>query len=134
MSRRITMQFSSSSNIDGIAGSVWQSMKKYLCVSAVLLAFVLGGCAESLNNISESVKDKNIAAGSDTTGGNIELASKAENAWIPNIELWFGHRRIWYVSLKKDADVSQIPAIVKAGSQEMSLKAGSDGVGVTQGE
>lgn len=109
-------------------------MKKLaLIIAAIAAAVTLAGCSDALVNLSESVKEKNIATGSDTTGGNIELSSKAENAWIPNIELWFGRRRVWYTSLKEGADVSQIPAIIKAGNQQLNLNAGATGVGVTQG-
>lgn len=101
---------------------------------AVFFTMMMTGCSDALTNVSESVKEKNIAAGSDTAGGNIELSSKAENAWIPNIELWFGRRRVWYVSLKKDADVKQIPAIIKAGNTPLGLTAGATGLGVTSGE
>jgi len=104
-----------------------------LAFVAAFFTIMMTGCSDALTNISESVKEKNIAAGSDTAGGNIELASKAENAWIPNIELWFGRRRVWYVSLKKDADVSKMPDIIKAGNSELGIKAGTDGIGISDG-
>ncbi len=101
---------------------------------ALLMLGLLCGCADTLNNLSESVKEKNIAAGSDTSGGNIELGLSSENLYVPNITLWFGHRRVWYVSLKKEADVKVIPAIIRAGNSELGIKAGADGIGVTSGD
>lgn len=108
------------------------AIKLLASIVVILTILALTGCT-AMNNLSESAKDKNIAAGSDTVGARIELGLAADNLYVPNINIWFGRWRAWYVSLKKDADVSKIPDIVKAGNSEFGIKAGADGVGVSDG-
>lgn len=109
-------------------------MKKKICIliaSAVIIS--LSSCT-AMNNVSESVKDKNIAAGSDTWGGYGDVGFTMENGWIPNISFWFGRRKVWYVSLKKDESTKDIANIVNASNTPLGLSAGTNGIGATNGQ
>lgn len=108
------------------------TLKLLASILAVLAIVMLSGCT-AMNNLSESAKNKNIAAGSDTVGAKIELGLSADNFYVPNINIWFGRWRAWYVSLKKDSDVSQMPKIIKAGNTDFGITAGTDGVGISDG-
>lgn len=105
-------------------------MKKLLIVLLVLAgAIILTGCT-AVNNLSESVKDKNIAAGSDTWGGNIDIGLSIENGYIPRIDFWFGRRKVWYASLKKDEATTDLKDIVAASNAPLDISAGASGVNV----
>lgn len=105
-------------------------MKKILIALIALISMIaLTGCT-AVNNLSESVKDKNIAAGSDTWGGNIDIGLSVENGYIPRIDFWFGRRKVWYVSLKKDEATADLKDIVAASNAPLDISAGASGVNV----
>lgn len=87
-------------------------------IAAVLIS-LLSGCT-AMNNLSESVKNKNIAAGSDTWGGNIIFSLMDAAVPLPNITLWIGRRKVWYVSLKSD-NIQQLPGIIKSSNAPIKV-------------
>ena len=99
-----------------------------IVIAAFALLFVTG--CKSLDNLTESVKNKNIAAGSDTWGGNIVMSLISMEMPLPNITLWFGRRKVWYVSIKENQPSADIAAIVAACNTPLSVNAGVQGVGV----
>jgi hypothetical protein len=107
-----------------------KTMKKILIALLALISMIaLTGCT-AVNNLSESVKDKNIAAGSDTWGGNIDIGLSIENGYIPRIDFWFGRRKVWYASLKKDEATTDLKDIVAASNAPLDISAGASGVNV----
>lgn len=105
-------------------------MKLVIVILAILSIFALTGCA-ALDELAKSVQNKNIAAGSDTWGGSGDVGMTVDNGYIPNINFWFGRRKVWYVSLKKDEATKDIANIVKASNTPLEFKAGADGIGAS---
>ena len=99
-----------------------------LITVSALMGILLIGCT-AMNNLTESVKNKNIAAGSDTWGGNcvLEMTGTSESM-LPNINLWFGRRRVWYVSLKDQPEI--IPQIIEMSNSSLEVNAGMTGVSI----
>ncbi len=112
-------------------------MKKLLFPTVLLAAVCpivfLTGC-QAFNTLAGGVKNKNIVAGSDTWGGNIEasLTGTAETAPC-SISLWFGRRRVWYASVKDESNVKYLPEIVKASNSSLGITAGATGITISQG-
>jgi hypothetical protein len=104
-------------------------MKTLTVCCCAALAAGLPGCA-ALTNLSESVKNKNIAIGRDLWGGDVELTMMSEENPTPMISLWFGRSRWWYVSLKDNPEL--IEKIVEKSNSALEVKAGAAGVSVSQ--
>ncbi|NCU27219.1 hypothetical protein EOM86_10950 [Candidatus Nomurabacteria bacterium] len=108
-------------------------MKLIILILATIGILCLTGCS-ALDELAKSVQDKNIAAGSDTWGGSGDVGMTVDNGYIPNINFWFGRRKVWYASIKKDADVKVLPEIVKASNTPLEFKAGAEGIGASNSE
>jgi hypothetical protein len=106
----------------------WEWLKHlYFVVAVVLLASLFTGCS-SLNNAIKSASDKNIAAGSDTWGGKIQMEFFSFECPLPNVILTFGRTRQWYVSLKDPNSAKTLSDVVKASNSALSVSAGGVGI------
>ena len=102
-------------------------------LSVIAAATTLTGC-QALNTLAGNTASKNIAAGSDTWGGDIEasLTGTAESAPL-SVSMWFGRRRVWYVS-SKDGTCKDLAEVVKASNSALTISAGATGISVGQGK
>jgi len=105
-------------------------MKK-LILFALLASLILTEGCTALNNMTESMKNKNIAAGSDTWGGDVIFEFAGTESLFPNINIWFGRRRVWYVSLK-EGNAKDIAEIVKSSNSALEVSVGASGVNFKQ--
>lgn len=101
-------------------------------VAAVIIAMT-SGCS-AINAAADGLKDKNIAMGSDTWGGEVVASFVSAESPLPNLSIWFGRRKTWYTSIKDGNDVKVIPEIVKASNTPLNVTAGAAGLGVTQND
>ena len=57
----------------------------------------------------------------------LEMTGTSESM-LPNINLWFGRRRVWYVSLKDQPEI--IPQIIEMSNSSLEVSAGMTGVSI----
>lgn len=109
-------------------------MKKLTVLFVSVFAIVMMSGCSALNTAANGVKDKNIAMGSDTWGGEVVASFVSAESPLPNLSIWFGRRKTWYTSIKDGNDVKVIPEIVKASNTPLNVTAGAAGLGVTQND
>ena len=98
-----------------------------LALLAALLLPVLTGCA-MVEAVTDSTKEKSIAAGSDTWGGGVEAKTATADCPVPGFECWFGRRKVWYASVKDEASGKAAAKIVRASNSPLSVSADADGL------
>ena len=108
--------------------------RKHFKVTSVLLALlaalllpVLTGCA-MVEAVTDSTKEKSIAAGSDTWGGGVEAKTATADCPVPGFECWFGRRKVWYASVRDRATGQAAAEIVRASNSPLSVTAAADGL------
>ena len=98
-----------------------------LALLAALLLPVLTGCA-MVEAVTDSTKEKSIAAGSDTWGGGVEAKTATADCPVPGFECWFGRRKVWYASVRDRATGQAAAEIVRASNSPLSVSADADGL------
>ncbi len=98
-----------------------------LALLAALLLPVLTGCA-MVEAVTDSTKEKSIAAGSDTWGGGVEAKTATADYPVPGFECWFGRRKVWYASVRDRATGQAAAEIVRASNSPLSVSADADGL------
>ena len=98
-----------------------------LALMAALVLLVLTGCA-MVEAVTDSTREKSIAAGSDTWGGGVEAKTATADCPVPGFECWFGRRKVWYTSVHDRATGLAAAEIVRASNSPLSLSAGTGGV------
>ncbi len=98
-----------------------------LALLAALLLPVLTGCA-MVEAVTDSTKEKSIAAGSDTWGGGVEAKTATADCPVPGFECWFGRRKVWYASVRDRATGQAAAEIVRASNSPLSVTAAADGL------
>lgn len=98
-----------------------------LALLAALLLPALTGCA-MVEAVTDSTKEKSIAAGSDTWGGGVEAKTATADCPVPGFECWFGRRKVWYASVRDRATGQAAAEIVRASNSPLSVTAAADGL------
>lgn len=98
-----------------------------LALLAALLLPTLTGC-EAVKSVTDSTKEKSIAAGSDTWGGGMEAKAATVDCPVPGFECWFGRRKVWYASVKDAKSGKSAAEIVRASNSPLSVSADADGL------
>lgn len=98
-----------------------------LALLAALLLPVLTGCA-MVEAVTNSTREKSIAAGSDTWGGGVEAKTATADCPVPGFECWFGRRKVWYASVRDRATGQAAAEIVRASNSPLSVSADADGL------
>ena len=96
-------------------------------LAALVLLPALTGCA-MVEAVTDSTREKSIAAGSDTWGGGVEAKTATVDCPVPGFECWFGRRKVWYASVRDRATGQAAAEIVRASNSPLSLSAGTGGV------
>ena len=96
-------------------------------LAALVLLPALTGC-EAVTAVTESTREKSIAAGSDTWGGGMEAKAATVDCPVPGFECWFGRRRVWYASVKDAKSGKSAAEIVRASNSPLSVTAAADGL------
>ena len=96
-------------------------------LAALVLLPALTGCA-MVEAVTDSTREKSIAAGSDTWGGGVEAKTATADCPVPGVECWFGRRKVWYTSVHDRATGLAAAEIVRASNSPLSLSAGTGGV------
>lgn len=96
-------------------------------LAALVLLPALTGC-EAVTAVTESTREKSIAAGSDTWGGGVEAKTATADCPVPGFECWFGRRKVWYASVRDRATGQAAAEIVRASNSPLSVSADADGL------
>lgn len=96
-------------------------------LAALVLLPALTGCA-MVEAVTDSTREKSIAAGSDTWGGGVEAKTATADCPVPGFECWFGRRKVWYASVRDRATGQAAAEIVQASNSPLSVTAASDGL------
>lgn len=98
-----------------------------LALLAALVLPALTGCA-MVEAVTDSTREKSIAAGSDTWGGGVEAKTATADCPVPGFECWFGRRKVWYASVRDRATGQAAAEIVRASNSPLSVTADGDGL------
>ena len=98
-----------------------------LALLAALVLPALTGCA-MVEAVTDSTREKSIAAGSDTWGGGVEAKTATADCPVPGFECWFGRRKVWYASVRDRATGQAAAEIVRASNSPLSVSADADGL------
>ena len=98
-----------------------------LALLAALVLPALTGC-EAVEAVTNSTREKSIAAGSDTWGGGVEAKTATADCPVPGFECWFGRRKVWYASVRDRATGQAAAEIVRASNSPLSVSADADGL------
>ena len=96
-------------------------------LAALVLLPALTGCA-MVEAVTDSTREKSIAAGSDTWGGGVEAKTATADCPVPGFECWFGRRKVWYASVRDRATGQAAAEIVRASNSPLSVTAADDGL------
>lgn len=96
-------------------------------LAALVLLPALTGCA-MVEAVTDSTREKSIAAGSDTWGGGVEAKTATADCPVPGFECWFGRRKVWYASVRDRATGQAAAEIVRASNSPLSVTADGDGL------
>lgn len=98
-----------------------------LALLAALLLPALTGC-EAVEAVTNSTREKSVAAGSDTWGGGVEAKTATADCPVLGFECWFGRRKVWYASVRDRATGQAAAEIVRASNSPLSVTADGDGL------
>ena len=96
-------------------------------LAALVLLPALTGCA-MVEAVTDSTREKSIAAGSDTWGGGVEAKTATADCPVPGFECWFGRRKVWYASVRDRATGQAAAEIVRASNSPLSVSADANGL------
>ncbi len=97
-------------------------MKKAVFIAVCLV--LLAGCTTT-EKLAESVKSKNIVAGTDAYGASITIGLDP-TTFIPTFDIWAGRFKAWYISFLSGVEI--IPEIIEAQNTEVGAEISASNV------